>query len=100
VALGCIAAAYISAGRGGLTMEQVSLIRDRMKQFGLPSDIAGLGLDPMDIVRTTKSDKKMDSGKIKFVLLRSIGEAYVDKTVTDEEMTESLLWLAGGHNER
>jgi 3-dehydroquinate synthase len=100
VALGCIAAAYISAGRGGLTMDQVSMVRDRMKLFGLPSDIADLGLDPADIVRTTKSDKKMDSGKIKFVLLRSIGEAYVDKTVSDEEMTESLVWLAGGHNER
>jgi 3-dehydroquinate synthase len=100
VALGCIAAAYISAARGSLTMEQVSLIRDRMKLFGLPSDIADLGLDIKDIIRTTKSDKKMDSGKIKFVLLRSIGEAYVDKTVTDEEMTKSLIWLAGGKNER
>jgi 3-dehydroquinate synthase len=100
VALGCIAAAYISAKRGGLGTDEVIKIRDRMKLFGLPADTADLDLEVQDIVRTTKSDKKMDSGKIKFVLLRSIGEAYVDRTVTDEEMTESLVWLAGGQYEK
>lgn len=100
VALGCIAAAYISAQRGHLSMEQVDMIRDYMKLFGLPSHIGNMGLDIDQIIHTTKSDKKMDSGKIKFVLLRSIGEAYVDRTVTDDEMRESLIWLAGGADER
>ncbi len=32
----------------------------------------------------------MDSGTIRFILLEQIGKAYVDKTVTDEEMSEGL----------
>jgi len=43
-----------------------------------------------DIVKATKLDKKMASGQIKFVLLKSIGKAYIDTTVTDEEMLEAV----------
>jgi len=32
----------------------------------------------------------MDAGKIKFILLNEIGNAYIDKTVTDEEMKKAL----------
>ena len=38
----------------------------------------------------------MDSGKIKFILLHAVGSAYIDRTVTDEEMKACLEWLAGG----
>lgn len=100
VALGCLAAARISAKRQLISMEDADHIRDILKLFGLPVSLQGLGLDPAKIVETTKSDKKMESGKIKFVLLRSIGDAFVDRTVTDEEMMDSLLWLAGGNNEK
>jgi 3-dehydroquinate synthase len=47
-------------------------------------------ITPDDIVKTSKSDKKMDAGQIKFILLRSIGDSYVDRTVTDEEMLKAL----------
>mgnify|MGYP002627972424 CR=1 FL=1 len=43
-----------------------------------------------DIVKTTKSDKKMVGNKIKFVLLRSVGDAYIDMSVTDDEMKQVL----------
>ena len=43
-----------------------------------------------DIVKTTKSDKKMVGDKIKFVLLRSVGDAYIDMSVTDDEMKQVL----------
>mgnify|MGYP002984188791 CR=1 FL=1 len=40
--------------------------------------------------RPPKSDKKMDAGKIKFILLKEIGNAYIDYDVTDEEMLAAL----------
>ena len=43
-----------------------------------------------DIVKTTKSDKKMVGDKIKFVLLRSVGDTYIDMSVTDDEMKQVL----------
>mgnify|MGYP003294061003 CR=1 FL=1 len=39
---------------------------------------------------SAQSDKKMEAGKIKFVLLHGIGNAYVDKTVSDEELKEII----------
>lgn len=99
VALGYLGAAYLSAKRGMITMEEVTKLRDMTQKLGLPVSLKGLGLDLDDVVETTKSDKKMDSGHIKFILLRSVGEAYVDRTVTGEEMLDALQWLAGGTNE-
>lgn len=99
VALGSAAASWLSARRGTISMEDVEDIVKSLKAFGLPTSIQDLGLNAKDIVATTKSDKKMDSGLIKFILLRQIGDAYVERTVTDEEMKESLVWLSGGCHE-
>ena len=35
----------------------------------------------------------MDSGVVKFILLKSIGNAYVDRTVTEEEMKKDSARL-------
>lgn len=100
VALGFLGAAYISAKRGMISMEETAKLRDVTRSFGLPVTVAGLGLDPDQVVETTKSDKKMDSGAIKFILLEAVGKAYVDRTVTREEMLDALRWLQGGTDER
>lgn len=88
VALGCVAAAFISWKRELLSMEEYYEIRDMFVPFYLPISVDGI--DPQEILRLTKSDKKMESGKIKFVLLKKIGKAVVDKTVTDEEILAAI----------
>lgn len=100
VALGYLGAAYISARRGMISMEELAGIREMTQRFGLPVTMEGLGLDLDKVVETTKSDKKMDSGAIRFILLHAVGEAYVDRTVTDEEMHAALCWLLGGTDEK
>ena len=100
VALGCLAASYLSASRGYISMDEVNEAVDMMTQFGLPTTIEGLPLQMEEIISATKNDKKMDSGVIKFILLRQIGAAYVDRTVTEAEMTECLNWLSGGTHEK
>lgn len=65
--------------------------------FGLPISLQGMSLDPEAILSATRSDKKMDSGMIQFVLLRQIGEAVIDRTVSDEELIDTILWLSGGN---
>ena len=88
VALGAVAAAFISWKRGLLSMEEYYEIRDMFVPFNLPISVDGI--DPEEILRLTRSDKKMESGKIKFVLLKSIGRAVLDKTVTDEEILAAI----------
>lgn len=91
VGLGCLAAACISAKRGYLSMTEVEEIREMFARFHLPVTVSGL--DAEDIIAATKNDKKMDAGTIKFILLKSIGEAYIDKTVSEEEMRDGLSFI-------
>ena len=41
----------------------------------------------------SKNDKKMDGGKIKFILLSEMGNAYIDRDVTDNDMAEALVGI-------
>lgn len=91
VALGSVAAAYISWKRDNLTKEEFYEIRDMYVAFNLPITVTGL--EPMEILETTKRDKKMDSGQIKFILLKKMGKAVIDHTVTDEEILEAIQFI-------
>lgn len=88
VALGMICASYISKNRGLITDGDYSLIISMIKKYGFPTKIEGL--DIHSILEVSKSDKKMDNGVVKFILLESLGKAIIDRTVTYEEMTQGL----------
>lgn len=88
VALGTVAAAYISWKKELLSMEEYYEIRDMFVPFYLPITVEGI--DPQEILKLTKSDKKMNAGKIRFVLLKKIGKAVIDNTVTDEEILAAI----------
>lgn len=88
VALGAVAAAYISWKRELLSMEEYYEVRDMFVPFNLPISVDNIDLQ--EVLHLIKSDKKMEAGKIKFVLLKKIGKAVLDKSVTDEEIFAAL----------
>ena len=88
VALGAVAAAFISWKHEWLSMEEYYEIRDMFVPFNLPISIEDI--DPEEILKLTKSDKKMEDGQIKFVLLKKVGKAVIDKTVTDQDILNAL----------
>lgn len=88
VALGCVAAAFISWKKGMLTMEDYYEIRDMFVPFGLPISLDNI--DPKKIVALTRSDKKSENGSLKFILLSKIGKAVIDTTVTEQEMLDAM----------
>lgn len=91
VAVGCVAAMRLSAMRGNISEEDVLYVEKCFENFGLPIRIKELEVE--DILKISKSDKKMEAGKIKFVLLQGIGNAYVDKTISDEELKSASAYL-------
>ena len=93
VGLGCIAAAAISMKRGYLGPEELYEIRDVCVMFGLP--MFADGIDDQEILRITKSDKKMAGGRIRFILLKEIGKAVIADDVTDEEILEGIQFING-----
>lgn len=91
VAVGCVAAAWLSWKRGNITEEECKKAEQILKDYGLPTRVSGLV--PEDILRTTKLDKKMEAGRIKFVLLCQIGEACVVKDISDEELLQAVRYI-------
>lgn len=88
VALGCVAAAYISWKRELLSMDEYYEIRDMFVPFNLPISIENI--DPEQIYELTRSDKKAEGDHVKFILLKSVGKAIIDTTVTKEEMLAGI----------
>ena len=88
IALGMVAAAYISWKHNWLSMEEYYEVRDMFVPFNLPISIDSI--DPEVILKLTKSDKKMEGTQIKFVLLKKVGKAVIDKTVTDDEILDAI----------
>lgn len=88
VALGCVAAAFISWKHELLTMEEYYEVRDMFVPFNLPISVEDI--DPQEVLRLTKSDKKMKDGTLQFILLKRVGKAMRDTSVTDEDILTAL----------
>lgn len=88
VALGCVAAAFISWKHELLTMEEYYEVRDMFVPFNLPISVEDI--DPQEVLRLTKSDKKMKDGTLQFILLKRVGKAMRDTSVTDEDILAAL----------
>ncbi len=93
VAVGLIAAAWLSRQRGLIGSADYERIRSACALFGLPVQVSGLDAD--ELLAITKSDKKMRSGKIRFILLRSVGEAFYSDDVSDDELLGAIRSVIG-----
>ncbi|MDD6572384.1 MAG: 3-dehydroquinate synthase [Thermoflexaceae bacterium] len=88
VVLGMIAALKISQSRGYIGSQEVEDALELFKKYDFPLTVNGISAE--DVVKVSKNDKKMVSGKVKFILLEKIGDAFIDMTVTDDEMVAAL----------
>ena len=84
VGLGLVAAFAIAKNRNLVTEEEMDTLLLALTSFGLPTKVEGIRC--VEVLAATKKDKKMEQGKVKFIMPRGIGDSYIDKTVTEEEM--------------
>lgn len=92
VALGMVLAARYSARRSEISAQDAELVASAIAASGLPSEISQLGLDckGRKLADHMLHDKKMDSGTLPFLLLRSIGAAYLAKDVVLDDVASFL----------
>ncbi|MGB3738000.1 MAG: 3-dehydroquinate synthase [Pontixanthobacter sp.] len=83
VALGMVLAARYSQRGDLMPAGDVEIIVQAMDAAGLPTEIAPIEMnaDGATLVDHMRHDKKMDGGTLPFILLRGIGEAFVDREV-------------------
>ncbi len=88
VCLGMAAASYLSLKRGAISEAEYQDILQTMLRFRQPITVQGLSAD--QVYEVTRSDKKMDADKIKFILLEKIGNAVIDTTVSKDEILSAI----------
>lgn len=91
VGLGVLAAAYLSMQLGNITADELDDVRKCLVSFGFQTNISGL--NPKEVLAATKSDKKMIGSQVKFILLKSIGEAYIYRELSDEQILEAVRYV-------
>ena len=88
VAVGTMMAAELSCQIGWLVREDVLRIERLFQMAGLP--VNGPAMDAERYVQLMLHDKKVQDGKIRLVLLQSIGKAVVCNTVAHDEIIKAI----------
>ena len=84
VAIGMMAAARISNQMGILDINEVIRLKKVIEKAELPTKMPDL--KPEEVIQAMKHDKKVRGNKVRFVLLKSIGDAFIS-----DEVSQSLV---------
>ena len=91
VGIGCCLASVISYNRGDITEDELHKIIHAFDMFGFPT-LKYYPVDADAVIEYTKNDKKMVGDKIKFILLHTIGDAYINTNVVPDDMKKAFEW--------
>ena len=89
VAIGMTAAARLSSSMGILDTEEAVRLQNVIEKAGLPTEMPDLPTE--DILSAMQHDKKIQRDKIRFILLKSIGEAFITDDVSPSLVAEVLV---------
>ncbi len=89
VAIGMVAISKISVARGLMAHEELSRLKGLLEQFKLPTVIPK-EMERQSIIGHMKRDKKVQDGKLHFVLTKGIGKAFIASDIGGEELELAL----------
>jgi 3-dehydroquinate synthase len=89
ISLGLVAACRISVAKAGLPPADADQVITLLEHFHLPTRLPS-GIPTEAILASLKKDKKFEEGSIRFVLCRSLGDAFVSKDVTMADIQEAV----------
>jgi 3-dehydroquinate synthase len=93
VAIGCALAFQVSQHLGLCAQEVPSRVRAHLRAMGMKTDLADIPGDlpgPEGLLALMGQDKKVVDGKLRFVLARGIGQAFVAEDVPPEAVLSVL----------
>ena len=91
VALGMMAALYLSLKRGDIDEETLNSVRELLEYYSLPVKIRGMRAE--DILAQMAYDKKNKGGEIRLVLLEAIGKAKANQTSDNASLLEAIRYI-------
>ena len=93
VAIGCALAFELSQRLGLCSQEAPSRVRAHLRALGLKTDLSDIPGDlpePEALLRLMGQDKKVLDGKLRFILARGIGQAFVAEDVPNSAVLDLL----------
>ena len=90
IAIGMSYAAKLSAKLGFLHEGSVIRQNNLLDYLGFPRRISSRKLKPSKILENIQYDKKIANGKMNFILLKSIGDAFISDKVAVEDIKDVL----------
>ena len=93
VAIGVVSAFRFSRDLGLCSGQDATRVEAHLKAVGLPTrmrDIPGFDAKAEDVLAAMRQDKKVDRGRLTFILARGIGESFVARDV-DEASVSAFL---------
>ena len=94
VAIGMAQAFRFSEGRGLVAVGTAKRVEDHLAAVGLPtriSDVPGPDRPDVDtLIKLMQQDKKVQRGRMTFILVRGIGEAFIARDVEEPELRAFL----------
>ena len=88
VATGCVMAAQLSQELGRISAEDVARVERVFAAFDLP--IKPPKTDPGALLNHMQRDKKNEGGTVTLILLKQLGEAYLDRSVSTHVLLDFL----------
>jgi len=93
VAIGMAQAFRFSEQLGICTPGAAARMEKHLKSVGLPTDVSGIREhlpDARQLVEIMRQDKKAEAGRINFVMVKDVGNAYIDKTIEEDGLIKFL----------
>jgi 3-dehydroquinate synthetase len=93
VAIGMACAFRFSRELGLCSGQDAVRVENHLKAVGLPTRIAeipGLEADAQAILTAMRQDKKVERGRLIFILAKGVGESFVAKDVSESEALRFL----------
>ena len=89
IAIGMLAAARISNEMGILDENELVRLKSVIERAGLPTEMPNLKVE--EIIQAMKHDKKVLKDRVRFVLLKSIGDAFITDEVSPRLVEQVLV---------
>lgn len=97
VALGMVASVRLAVLKGDLKAEDLTFTEDLLTAYALPIHLEGLTVDK--VYEQLYFDKKTRHNTLNIVMLKAMGEAYQNRSLTEKEIKEGLEYILGSNVE-
>ncbi len=89
ISLGLAAACDLSVRHAGLAPSCSRRVLEALRSFSLPVELPG-DVETEAIMHALRKDKKFSAGRVRFVLLRALGDAFVSKDVCEDDLVAAI----------